>query len=78
MSGGPFRVIVRAPAEPAIIKVPAAIEPEVIRVTRPGDIGPAGAPGRNGTDGPPGPPGADGEGAEDPGNLVLLFENKLI
>lgn len=28
--------------------------------------------------GPQGPPGADSDGATDPGDLTLIFENKLI
>ncbi len=34
-----------------------------------------GPPGGNG---PPGPAGADGDGATDPGDLTLIFDNQLI
>lgn len=35
-------------------------------------IGPTGLPG------PPGPPGIPGDGATDPGDLTLIFNNHLI
>lgn len=38
-------------------------------------IGPA---GDDGEPGPPGPPGQDGDGAADPGDLTLIFDNHLI
>ena len=38
----------------------------------------AGPAGKDGKDGPPGPPGRDADGATDPGDLTLVFNNKLI
>lgn len=37
-----------------------------------------GEEGQQGLQGPPGPKGNDGEGATDPGDLTLIFNNKLI
>lgn len=37
-----------------------------------------GARGARGLPGDPGPAGQDGDGAADPGDLTLIFENKLI
>lgn len=43
------------------------------------DIGPVAAViGPNGPSGPPGPPGTPGDGATDPGDLTLIFNNHLI
>ncbi|MBK9009979.1 hypothetical protein [Novosphingobium sp.] len=47
-----------------------SIEPRPI----PALIGP---PGKAGRDGDPGTPGPPGEGAPDPGNLMIYFENGL-
>lgn len=37
-----------------------------------------GPKGDEGDAGPPGPAGADGDGATDPGDLTLIFDNHLI
>ena len=37
-----------------------------------------GPKGDEGERGPPGPAGQDGDGAADPGDLTLIFENQLI
>ena len=43
------------------------------------DIGPVAAViGPGGEAGPPGPPGIPGDGATDPGDLTLIFDNHLI
>jgi hypothetical protein len=43
-----------------------------------GEKGAQGDPGRDGDPGPPGPPGTPADGATDPGDLTLIFDNGLI
>lgn len=54
---------------------PLVVDFHSITVT--GPAGKDGRDGRDGKDGPPGPPGTDADGATDPGDLTLLFDNKL-
>lgn len=50
--------------------------PGPTRIIRAGAM--RGAPGGPGKDGKDGPPGPTGPGADDPGDLTLIFENQLI
>lgn len=54
---------------------PSAMAPPL---RRPDGTAVAAVIGPEGDSGPPGPPGADGDGATDPGDLTLIFNNQLI
>lgn len=57
---------------PAVVRVPAPGAPAVVRVVVEGPQGPEGKPGQQGQ------PGRDGDGVTDPGDLTLIFDNRLI
>lgn len=66
-------------------QIPPPLEqlPDAVAVVGlPGADGPPGAPGEPGADGEPGPEGPPGLNADgspaDPGDLTLIFDNKLI
>lgn len=66
----PVLVEVLVAFDPAVIEVLVQDGPEIVEVQVPGQTGPTGPASTV-----PGPPG---EGATDPGDLTLLFNNKLI
>lgn len=55
----------------AIVIAPSPIPTPAVAVV----VGPKGDDGERG---PPGPAGQDGDGAADPGDLTLIFNNQLI
>lgn len=66
----PVLVEVLVAADPAAIEVLVSADPQLVEVLIAGETGPQGPASTV-----PGPPG---EGATDPGDLTLLFNNKLI
>lgn len=79
----PTQVIISSGDAPIKVVIGDKVIPQVInpipeQVVKLGVQGPMGPQGRPGPEGPQGPKGLDGDGASDPGDLTLIFENQLI
>lgn len=61
-----------------VTQILAPTPPVVLELGTQGPIGPQGVQGQQGIQGLQGERGQDGDGATDPGDLTLLFENKLL